>query len=319
MTKEELKQKLQFLSVKQIEKNISIYVTAQDIGLRFFNIKEEDLPDLLKMFVDEIQKKIINDDDYSLEDYSTSLMRDDALHLYDLPDRTDEMNNCIDVLKLDDPENFNVKITPVERINGMYVVIRGNVGQNIVLYKHILGIDKTYTQSSFLFFRKDNELFERQKETLLRITPSFHMIYVADKIILTDMKKLESTLHLDAILKRETEGYIKSIKNRNLISSDNHLRKACEAPSVCKKLRHALTKGKVILKNIPNSDIVSFAEKNESKLKFHINDSKDRFELKSKAEAIRFIKLLDDDFLFSELTREHYDSKDKDPMESQHN
>ena len=314
MTKEELKQKLQFLSVEQIEKRISIYVTTQDTGLQLFNIKEEDKPDLLKMFIDEIQSKLINDDNYLLEDYSTSLKREDVLHLYDLPNYTDEMNCCLNVLELDNPDNFNAKITPVENINGMYVVIRGNIGQNIVLYKYILTIDKTYTRSSFLFFGKDDELFERQKETLLRITPSFHLIYIADRIILTDMKKLESTLHLDAILKRETEQHISSIKGRNLIASDNYLRKACESPNMCKKLRHALTKGKVVLKSISNTDIVSFAEKKKNKLKLHVNASKDRFDLRSKAEAVRFIKLMDDDYLYSELTKEDYDSNNKDSM-----
>lgn len=314
MTKEELKQKLQFLSVEQIEKKISIFVTTQDTGLQLFNIKEEDKPDLLKMFIDEIQSKLINDDNYSLEDYSTSLKREDVLHLYDLPNYTDEMNNCRNVLELDNPDNFNSKITPVVIINGMYVVIRGNVGQNIVLYKYILTIDKTYTRSSFLFFGKDDELFERQKETLLRITPSFHMMYVAGEIILTDMKKLESTLHLDAILKRETEQHISRIKGRNLITNDNYLRKACESPNMCKKLRHALTKGKVVLKSISNADIVSFAEKKKNKLKLHVNSSKDRFDLRSKAEAVRFIKLMDDDYLYSELTKEDYDSNNKDSM-----
>lgn len=317
MTIKELKQKLQFATVQQKENSISVYVTTHSTGLQLFNIKEEDLPDLLNMFANEIEKMISNES-LSLEDYSTSLKRDDAIHLYDLPEseRTEEMKNCEAVLDLFDPEMFNANKTPVENINGMYIVIKGGVEHNLILYKHIIAVDKTYTKSNFMVFWKDHALFERQKETLLRITPSFHLMFLDGSIFLTNMKKLETVLHLDSILKRETYRDINSIKNRKLITSDNYLKKACESPGMCKKLRHALTKGKVILKNIPNSDIVSFAVKKESKLKFHINDSKDRFELKSKAEAIRFIKLLDDDYLYSELTQEDYDSKDKDPMAS---
>ena len=75
-----------------------------------------------------------------------------------------------------------------------------------------------------------------------------------------------------------------------------------------------MTLSKVAIKNISNADIITFAKTARLDLKFHFNRANDKFEIKSKAEAIRFIKLLDDDYLWSELTKEDYDSPEKDPL-----
>lgn len=314
MTREELQQKLQFIQDEQIAKHLSVFVTTQTTGLQLFNIEANDIDDLLKMFVDSIKQKLIDDDQYSIVDYSTTVLRDNVIYRYDLPEnRTIEMNRMSEVLDIQDPEKFNADETPIESITGIYIVIRGEMNQNIMLYKYITAVDKTYARSSFLFF-KDNDMFKRQKENLLRISPVIHMIMMENEILLLDMKKLESSLGLKDILVREAERDIQAVMDKRLVTDNQFLKKACGKTSMCKKLRHALTQSKVVLNEIDNTRIISFAESKQEKLKFHFNAAKDAFYIKSKAEAERFIKLLDDDFLRSELTQEDYDSYDKECM-----
>ena len=314
MTREELQQKLQFIQDEQITKNLSVFVTTQTTGLQLFNIRDGDMGDLLNMFVDSIKQKLIDDDQYSIVDYSTTVLRDNVIYRYDLPEnRTIEMNRMSEVLDILDPEKFNANETPIESITGLYVVIRGEMNQNIVLYKYITAVDKTYARSSFLFF-KDNDMFKRQKENLLRISPVIYMIMVKNEILLLDMKKLESALGLKNILAREAERDIQSVMDKGLVTNNQHLMKICEKTSMCKKLRHALTQSKVILNGIDNRRIIKFAESKREKLKFNFNEAKNAFDIRSKAEAERFIKLLDDDFLRSELTQEEYDSYDKESL-----
>ena len=314
MTREELQQKLQFIQDEQITKHLSVFVTTQTTGLQLFNIEANDIDDLLKMFVDSIKQKLIDDDQYSIVDYSTTVLRDNVIYRYDLlANRTIEMDRMSEVLDIQAPENFNADETSIESITGIYVVIRGEMDQNIVLYKHIKAVDKTYARSSFLFF-KDNDMFKRQKENLLRISPVIHMIMAENEILLLDMKKLESALGLKDILVREADRDIQSVVDKRLVTDNQFLKKACEKTSMCKKLRHALTKSKVILKGIENKDIIKFAESKQEKFKFHFNAAKDAFDIKSRAEAERFIKLLDDDFLHSELSHEDYDSYDKESL-----
>ena len=81
---------------------------------------------------------------------------------------------------------------------------------------------------------------------------------------------------------------------------------------MAKKLIHAVTMGKVFLKNISNAVIIAFAKKKGAKLNMSYQGN--QFDLANKAEARRFIKLIDDDYLTSELTKEDYDANQKQEL-----
>lgn len=312
MTREELQQKLQFINDNQITKHLTVFVTTQATGLQLLNIMNNDMDELLRMFIDSIKQKLIDDELYSIVDYSTTVLRDNVIYRYDLPNnKTIEMNRMSEVLNIQNPEYFNSDNTSIYTIRGIYIVIKGDTNQYVVAYKNITGIDITYANSSFLLF-KDNDMFKRQKENLLRISPNILMIMVDNEILLLDMKKLENTLKLKDILVKEAEHDIQTLIDKGLVTNNLFLKEACEKTSLCKKLKHALTQSKVILNGIDNTSIINFAESRNDKFKFHFNADKDAFDIKSKAEAKRFIKLLDDDYLRSELTQENYDSYDKE-------
>lgn len=153
---------------------------------------------------------------------------------------------------------------------------------------------------------------------MLKVTPTFQMLQIDGSIIITDIGKLEKPLHLDAILERETVRDVTTISG-TIAMNTTHLLNVCKKPKLCKKLRHALQKSKVVKKledgTLTGAQIVIFVE-TKTKLKFKYNHAKTKFQLGTDAEAERFIKLMDDDYLMSELTGEKYDSPDKDAMEA---
>ena len=317
MNEQELKEKIVFAIDENVEKTIAIYVTTDTTGPQLFNIIERDLGDLTTMFSKTI-KSIIVDKEFELENYSTSVKRVDALHVYDLTNEyTVEMERMANVQNIQIPEYFDTSVTKLERINGVYIVIRDNTNQKaITLYKNITNVDKAYAAATFFIFKKENQLFERQKENMLKITPSFQMILVDDNVVLVDLDKIEKPLHLDAILLKETARDVTAISSGIIINSQ-HLLRVCRKPKICKKLRHALKESKVVKMlndgSLTNEQIIRFVTE-KTELKFHYNKSRTKFELKNEAEAERFVKLMDDDFLLSELTGEKYESTDKDIM-----
>lgn len=309
MNIEELKKKLVFIIDNDIQKNINIYVTSP-AGLQLFNMVTDDLNELKQIYVDLLRSLILDRDDLSIRDYSTTSDRENTIYLYDLApeQRTQEMVNMANAGTNHNPPLFTVDNASLEKINGFYVVI--NDGEHrAVFYKQILPIDKTYCRSSFfLGIKKDNSMFERKRDSLLRVVPGIQMLYIDDDIILIEINKLESSLGLDEILKKEAQTTFRSIENKNIVLDITKLKEACDKPSMLKKLRHALTESKV--KDLTNEIIIRFASEQE-KLKFKFNEEKTKFNLDSKAAAKRFIKLLDDDYLFSKLTSTDYDSEQK--------
>lgn len=320
MTKEDLKGKVAFIGNDQLEKSAAIYVTTDTTGLQLFNIVENDLKDLCTMFVKSVKTKVIDDAEYVVENYSTSIKREDVLHEYDLLDNlTDEMSKMKEVEGIQVPEYFDKSRTKIEKINGIYILIKDNANQHsLTLYKNITNVDKAYTASTFFIFGSQNRQFERQKDTMLKVTPTFQMFQIDGSIFLTDINKLEKPLGLDAILVRETARDVTKISN-NLAMNTTHLLKVCKKPKLCKKLRHALQVSKVVKKledrTLTVAQIINFIE-TKTKLKFKYNRARTKFQLGTDAEAERFIKLMDDDYLMSELTGEKYDSPNKDVMEA---
>lgn len=125
------------------------------------------------------------------------------------------------------------------------------------------------------------------------------------------MNKLEASLGLDAILQKEAATTFRKIEERNIVLDITKLKEACDKPSMLKKLRHALTVSKV--KDLSNDNIIQFA-KQQNKLNFKFDEERNKFNIDSQAAAkrfINFIKLLDDDYLFSKLTSTDYDSEQK--------
>lgn len=313
MNLNELKTKLNFIVDDGVQKNITVYVTSP-AGLELFNMVETDLNDLMPVYVELLKSLVIENDDLSLGDYSTTCARENIIYLYDLSrnTRTREMHNMEIAGTNPNPPYFTVNSVSLEKIDGFYVVI-SNAEHRAVFYKQILPIDITYCRSSFFFgVVPDNSMFERKKENLLRVTPGIQMLYIDDEIILIEMSKLESRLGLDAILRKETEALYKRVEDRNIIVDIAKLREACEKPSNMKKLRHVLTQSKV--RELTNDTIIQFAA-GQDKLKFKFNDDKTMFNLDSKAAAVRFIKLMDDDYLYSKLTSTDYDSDQKEELQ----
>lgn len=94
MNIEDLKAKLNFIINDEIQKNIYIYVTSP-IGLQLFNIVEDDLNELMPIYVELIKSLVLERDGLSLGDYSMTVARENMIYRYDLsPDRrTQEMIN----------------------------------------------------------------------------------------------------------------------------------------------------------------------------------------------------------------------------------
>ena len=314
MTLEELHEKLSFLYDNNVEKNISIYATTPTTPLCLFNIEDQFLHELKKMFIEEIKEVTDNQSpNFTLENYSSSTKQLDAIFQYDLQeDLRPEMQLLKQVKTIIEPDLFVINPeNSIDQVNGLYIVIR-SANHVISLYKHIFGVDKIYAQRN-LFIVRSHDQFVKQTESMLRISSSFQMLCVDDEIIMTDIQKLERIMDLKEVLTNRAAEHIATIVNeRQLVKDSVQLERVSKEPTMAKKLIHALTDGKVFSQNISNAVIIDFAQRKNAKLNMSFNGN--QFDLTNKAEARRFIKLIDDDYLTSGLTQEDYDANQKQEL-----
>lgn len=314
MTLEKLHEKLSFLYNENVETHISFYATTPTTSLCLFNIENQFLDELKDLFIKEIKEVTDNQSpNFTLENYSSSTKQLDAIFQYDLQDDLrPEMQLMKDVKTLVDPDLFVINPNnSIDQVNGLYIVIR-SANHVISLYKHIFGVDKIYAQKSW-FLVHSNEQFVKQQESMLRISPTFQMLCVDDDIIMTDIQKLERIMDLKEVLTNRAAEHIATIVNqRQLVKDSIQLERVSKEPTMAKKLIHALTEGKVFVHNISNDVIIKFAQKKNAKL--NMTYQGEQFDLKNRSEAKRFIKLIDDDYLTSELTQEDYDANQKQEL-----
>lgn len=306
---EDLQQKISFLQ-SDSEKVLNIYVTTLDSDVELFNIEQKYIPELCGMFNKYIYG-IVSNTENSLEEYSCSSKRENAIYRFDLKgdDNPVEFNRMSSVVNILNPNLFHSDIT---KINAVYGVIRDS--DNVLsFYKEISPLDKTYANKTYLFgkFNHSND-FVKLSESLLRLSPSVQMIHIGEDDILFDIKKLEKSLNLGAVLAKAAQCHIKTLIDRNLIETGDYITNFCSKPQNCKKLIHAMTMSEVIRKDLTNEQIVVFATspKRKNKIKLKVSDD-NKFIISSEAEAKRFIKLLDDDYLRSELTETDYEAGPK--------
>jgi hypothetical protein len=106
----------------------------------------------------------------------------------------------------------------------------------------------------------------------------------------------------------------------SIVQNIEELESLIDNITFARKLIKVARSSPVILNNIPNIQIIDFTKIHPAlKGKIRYNEDESMIKLHTKKSKDLFVKLLNDDFLTSELTRLFYDSLAKDGIEEEDN
>ena len=131
-----------------------------------------------------------------------------------------------------------------------------------------------------------------------------------DKYYILNYGILEKFYQFTDLIKERATSYFEEITKVKVIEGEDKLFSYLVSnPSHARKFIKIMSSSIVIEKKTPNERLISFVS-NNPKLKDNIktNEDKTKFKLKINNHCNFFIKLLDDDFLKSELTQEEYEA-----------
>lgn len=283
-----------------------------------FDLKRADLDgaaqaELAGSFIDELSNSILLNDDLSLVDLSSADDRRNAIYRYDLEDVPKQLTHLSEVLERDDFELFDFTQESLSDLKGI-IVLLGHDADQLVLYKHQYPV-ALLRRDTGLFVKKRNEnRLEKVTDDILRITNSFEFFKIGDHYYISDLKALERFFGFhQAVMNRAQEG-LNNVAVSNLLEDVSVLQGRMGDISFARKLVKAARSSPVI-GTIPNATIVEFVSTHPLlRNKIKITDDGTQLSLKTKVAQNLFLKLLNDDFLQSELTKRHYDSIAKDPV-----
>ena len=197
------------------------------------------------------------------------------------------------------------------------IFVLGANGNEVVIYKKRYAVSVIQRGSSFLGFFEDDKRFVPFDKDIIRVNDKFEFILVGNEVIVCSVATLENFYGFTDIVTKEATSRISLIRAANLIEGIEDLEKlVAERLPAAKKLVKA-KKAAIILKK-PAKKIFSFAQrKPRLKGKFKLSEDGTRLVLSTIEARQLFLKLLDDDFLRSQLTGLAYETNNKDEQKEE--
>lgn len=314
MNKEELDQALDFINNPDGVLNIVLYTCMSDYDLKLLDVKYDDLPPIKDLFINSIKEHIIEKDDYTVIPLSTADERANCFYQYDL-ELPAELENLKSVIGNDQISNLSLNDYSFADIDSLIVLISDN-SHNLTLYKKITPVE-VIGRRGYILCESDSR-FERFNKQLLRISNSFQVIQINGEIFILDLKSIEKSFGFHDVIRREATLGVNAIRDKGLVCNIEVLEELIDNVSFARKLTKIAKSSPVLQNNIPNINVINFSKRHPAlKNRMRYTPDNTQFMLDTKASKQLFVKLLNDDFLTSELTRTYYDSLAKDFIESE--
>ncbi|MCF3191784.1 anti-phage protein KwaB [Pseudomonas bubulae] len=315
MTIDELKAKISAAVADGCGSEI-FFLLDSDNGMQIKKADIDEAPqnELTRAFVESITKKILLNDELSLIELSSADDRRETIYHYDLPDIPAELQHLRSIITSEDFEEFSFKNDNLNNLEGILILL-GNAEHQIALYKYQYPISLLRKDTGFNLMRsRGTNRFKKLDEDVLKINAKFEFFKINGQYYILDLKALERFFGFhDAIKNIATQG-IENIRQANLVENVQVFSDRLDDISFSRKLVRAASSSPV-LNLIPNAEVINFASTHPAlQGRFKFTDDGEKFSLKTKKSQALFLKLLNDDFLQSELTKRYYDSLAKDAI-----
>jgi hypothetical protein len=315
MTRTELINNLKNFLINKDELVAEIYFILkhyENTYLKFADIDETSQIALTRQFIERIETDIINDDDLDVISISSDDDRLKVLYEYDLDEVPEELTLIDKIIETEDLPEFSFTTDKIDDIKGFLILIQNN-GQTLVLYKQNYPINIYKKDASFYLRSLGNtKRFTKLNDDFIKINSSFEFFKFESKLFIKNLSTLEKFFGFHKIIQKKAQSSLKLIENSGILSNPESLSNMLEDISFARKLTK-VTRSSPVLGKIPTEAIVAFSSIHpalKGKIKFNAESTK--IILDSKNSKKLFIKLLNDDYLLSELTKENYDSLAKD-------
>lgn len=291
---------------------IEVYFGLKKGEIRKANFLANTQQEIKEAFSQEIHSKII-ESPASIINFSSADERGNVIIQYDLeePDGMQMFDLVLDaeseipIFSFDNDDISNI---------GNFLIVIGDEDHQIVIYKQLASVN-IYKKNSGLFVRRSDNEFTKVDEDFLRIIPGIDFFKIDGEIYIINLKLFEQLFNLYNVVLRAATAQIEIIRQSGLVENTDSLLENIENNISFAKKLSKITETSPVLNKVPNTSVIEFAQKHPA-LKKVIKYSDDGMKIKltTKKSKLFFVKLLNDDYLTSELTRLYYDSLAKDSI-----
>ncbi|MFY0748115.1 anti-phage protein KwaB [Pseudomonas sp. NFX5] len=303
----------------------------QTVGVMFFILKQQNQFVARKVELSAVAQTALTaevkfelgeffEGSYVLRDLTAADQRQDAIYRYNLQSYPPQLERLIETLgaavAIPDFNHANDQVADLKAI----VVVLGNGIDTLAIYKHHYPTN-TFRRNGFSLLRVGigQDRFEKLDQDIVRMGHTIDFIYDGAEVFVTNFKILEKFFGYKEAMKADAIVKLETLTGRNIIEDISLLRERISIQgdvTFAKKVIRAIAHSRV-LDTVGNDQIIQFIKQHHSlSKKIKINDLETRIIIETKISQNFFMKLLNDDYLRSELTNFEYDADNKDLVEA---
>lgn len=322
MTAEELKNKINAILTEKHSLQVYLLLKRnENFELRLADIEDDASPELEILFEGYIRSRISENADLQLCQLSTDDERKDAIYHYDYeiyPEELEILKRFNITNAIEDVQKFNFKQDDLSTLFG-YVIYFGTMQNGLVLFKKHYPVLLIKRDSFLLGAKKDKERFEKVSgDDIIRMNGTVQILRLDGELYVIDIRMLERNMGFTELMKRSASLAVDAIEKLAIIEDIEVLRDSAEDISFARKLSKTQKASPIFNLNISKEAVIEFTKVTpELKGKFKYSEDGKTIQLGSRKSKDAFIKLLNDSFLRSELTKQYYEASAKAQLYSE--
>ncbi len=310
MELQDLRDKLAVINNEEIGITVHLVKKNDDSTESILNADiSEDLAEELRIIFQEvINNRIINNDELTLRNISSTHETINSIFLYDLEELPDRLSIINQFQVFNDYPNFSFSDNDLESIKAIIITI-GDENNYFSIYKHVYPVT-IVRQNRMLGFIPRGNRFEKLNSNILQINNSIDFLFTSNALIVNNLKTLSSVYGYNEIVINQAREKITLISELDLIENIEELTMFIENIKYAKRILRIHPNSPVL--RLARTSIINFII-NHPKLsrKIRLNDNRDKILLDTDVSKVLVIGILNDDYLKSNLTNLDYESENK--------
>lgn len=319
MDREQLRKALEFVTtVPPSEIGLEMYFILKEgetFATRQADIDDEARDALRDQFLEYIAGTFITNDELHFAGITMADKRKNAAYFFDL----DELPKGLQVMGqlLDKPQarTFDFK-KDAFKDNFGFVFVLGSTTNKIAIYKKqypINLLERDVVVRLAVTEIKSRTRLAKVQEDIININEKFDFMQIGNDVIVVNMATLEKYFGFEDVIRSSAESNLQNIQKANLLVDVEPLREMISDLRYARKLMRVKAAPAVL--KLPFAQVLSFIKQHPKlKKRMRFNHDETRISLDTKTSKELFLKLLDDDFLRSDLTNILYEAEIKDPL-----
>lgn len=322
MTTQEFKDRLQGLVALGDDFGALVFFAIRNedgIVLKKANIINDVLTEIASGYRESIQAELnrfLQDDHMSVLNLSDRDERENVIYRYDIPDvEPSYFAQMREPVAEDAPEYINDRLFQFNQESfgdiDYFVVMLGTEENHVVVYRDNFNVNLLKQARGRYYLNKSGTQITNLKEDILRMDSQIDCMLLDDDFFIVNLKNLNTSKEFATIIKDRANQSVDLIADLEYIDNVDGLRERLDELSFARRLMKAMDGSPVI--GLPTPTVLDFVS-NNPKLNNVLKVEGGKIKLDTKKAQSAFVSLLNDDFLYSKLTNNDYESSSKDRL-----